>query len=97
MADKNIKVYSPSGKVVGTLQNVDVEMYPEHHYELRGTFVPEDGQAVDRIEFNPQVRPFTIDITGISRCKHNLLHMGYVQRGRQPVMMTASCKLDADR
>jgi hypothetical protein len=94
MADKSIKVYAPGGRVVGTVENVTVEMYPEHHYELRGNFVPEDGSTVDKIEFNPQVLPYTIDITGVTRCKHNVLHMGYIQRGRQPVMMTATCKLD---
>lgn len=94
MADKSIKVYLPSGKVVGTFQNAELVMYPEHHYEVRGTFVPASGVSVDKVDFNPQVLPYTIDITGMTRCKHNVLRMGYIQRGRQPVMMTASCKLD---
>ena len=42
-------------------------------------------------EFNPQALPYTLDLSGIKKCDHTTVASGYVQRGRQPVLITANC------
>lgn len=86
-----VKVFTPGGKFVGQFENPTVAMYPEHHYEISGRFVDEQGQVIPKLEMNPQVMPYTLDISTIKQCAHTSLSGGYVQRGRQPVMITASC------
>jgi hypothetical protein len=88
-----IKVFTPAGKLVGQFVNAHVDMYPDHHYEISGEFVDENGLPFKKVEFNPQVLPYTLDISSVKQCNHTTLQGGYVQRGRQPVKMTGSCKL----
>lgn len=90
MSETVIKVFTPAGKLVGQFVNPTVQMYPEHHYEISGLFVDEAGQPVKKLEFNPQVLPYTLDMN--AEGKHVTLQGGYVQRGRQPVKITASTK-----
>jgi hypothetical protein len=92
-----VTVYTPGGKVVGYFQNPQVDMDPDHEYQISGEFVEEDGTRHERIEFNPQVLPYTIDISAFKKCNHSTLVRGYIQRGRQPVTMTATCKPDNQR
>ena len=87
-----IKVFTPAGKLVGQFVNPTVDMYPDHHYEITGEFVDEEGHPFKKVEFNPQVLPYTLDISGVKQCNHSTLQGGYVQRGRQPVKMIGSCK-----
>lgn len=86
-----IKVFTPGGKFVGQFVNPVVEMYPEHHYEITGEFQDEQGHVYEKVEFNPQVLPYTLDISGAKKCAHTTLQSGYIQRGRHPIKMTASC------
>ena len=93
MADKPvITVQTYGGRLVGVIKDAKIDMNPDHEYEVTGTFEMPGGRVVDRVEFNPQVLPYILDITGQNKCSHTSLHMGYVQRGRQPVRITASCK-----
>ncbi len=92
MAERVIKVFTPSGKLVGQFLSPTVQMFPDHHYEISGEFVDEQGRPVKKLEFNPQVLPYTLDISGAKQCNHSTLQGGYVQRGRQPVKITGSCK-----
>ena len=89
-----VKVFTPTGKFVGQFVNAAVDMYPDHHYEIAGDFVDEHGHPFKKVEFNPQVLPYTLDISTVKQCNHSTLQGGYIQRGRQPVKMTASCKVD---
>ena len=93
MSDRVIKVFTPAGKLVGQFVDPTVAMYPEGHYEICGQFVDQDGKPVTKLEFNPQVLPYTLDISPAMQCKHSKLQGGYIQRGRQPVKMTASYKV----
>jgi hypothetical protein len=90
-----VKVFTPGGKFVGQLINPVVDMDPDHYYELTGELLDENGQPFTRVEFNPQARPYTLDISQVKQCGHTTLQGGYVQRGRQPIRITASCKLDS--
>lgn len=86
-----VKVFTPGGKFVGQFVNPVVQMYPEHYYEISGEFQDEHGHPFDKVEFNPQVLPYTLDISTVKKCPHATLEGGYVQRGRQPVRMTGNC------
>ena len=92
MSQGIIKVFTPAGRFVGQFVNPQVEMYPDHHYEISGEFADEHGDVMTKIEFNPQSTPYTLDISTLKQCNHSTLHGGYVQRGRHPVRMSASCK-----
>ena len=89
-----VKVFTPGGKFVGQFVSPSVDMDPQHYYEISGSFVDEQGLPYDKLEFNPQVLPYTLDISTVKQCNHTTLVNGYIQRGRQPVRMTARCKLD---
>ena len=89
-----VKVFTPGGKFVGQFVNPVVDMDPDHYYEISGDFVDEHGHPFKKIEFNPQVLPYTLDISQVKQCGHSTLQGGYVQRGRQPIKMTASCRVE---
>lgn len=86
-----IKVFTPGGRFVGQFVNATVLMYPEHHYEISGEFQDENGNRFDRIELNPQVLPYTLDISPVKKCAHTTLQGGYIQRARHPVKIIATC------
>lgn len=90
-----VKVFTPAGKHVGQFETPGVDMDPEHHYEIWGYFTDGDGRPFEKVEFNPQVLPYVVDISPITKCKHKMLVQAYIQRGRQPVRLTGTCKLDS--
>ncbi|MBU6451425.1 MAG: hypothetical protein KGS72_06585 [Cyanobacteria bacterium REEB67] len=87
MADVKINVFTPAGKHVGYFLNPAIKSFPEGDYEVQGAFYDVDGDKVVKLEFNPQVLPYSCDISSLSAA-HKQLTSCYVQRGRQPVMMT---------
>jgi hypothetical protein len=94
MNDSVVRVFMADGDEVGHFVNPVCERESEHHWEISGLFVAPDGQPFERVEFNPQACPYTIDLPVAAGCGHKSLVKGYVQRGRQPVAMTATCKID---
>ncbi len=92
MAEVKVEIRTPTGQSVGIFKNPVIEMLPEHHYFITGKFFEPDGNAAERVEFNPQVLPYVADISGVSQCTHKKLAGVYVQRGRQPVLMTGTCE-----
>lgn len=88
-----VKVFTPAGKFVGQFVNPVVEMYPEHHYEISGEFQDENGHTFPRVELNPQVLPYTLDISTVKKCSHTTLQAGYIQRARHPIKISASCAI----
>jgi len=86
-----VKVFTPGGKFVGQFVNPVIEMYPEHHYEISGEFQDEQGLRYDKVQINPQVLPYTLDISTVKKCAHTTLQSGYIQRARHPVKILASC------
>lgn len=91
MAEQTVNIYAPNGARVGYFVNPKIEMYAEHQYIIRGEFRQPDGTAFGKVEFNPQVLPYTADLSTITKCSHEKLVSVYVQRGRQPIEMTGSC------
>ncbi len=92
MTDLKIVVLTPAGEIAGYFINPKVEMILPHYYKLSGTFYDHDGGMPHRIEFNPEVLPYNVDLSGIGTCKHEKLEAVYVQRSRQPVEMIGRCQ-----
>lgn len=92
MNDLKIAVLTPAGDTAGYFLNPTIEMILPHYYKLKGTFIDHDGGMPHRIEFNPEVLPYLIDLTGIASCHHLKLESVYVQRSRQPVEMVGKCQ-----
>jgi len=87
MAEVKINVYTPAGRHVGYFLNPAIKTYPEGDYELNGEFYDGDGNKITKLEFNPQTLPYSCDIGSLS-VSHKKLQSCYVQRGRQPVVMS---------
>ena len=92
MADVKAKVTTELGQVIGYFVNPKVENLCQLDYEISGAFVDEAGAVIDKVEFNPEVLPFNIDLSELGLAGLKGLEKGYVQRGRQPVHMTAVCR-----
>ena len=88
MTETIVDIYTPTGAKVGSFKNPKVEALTSDHYEITGNFFEADGKAAERVEFNPQVLPYTADVSSVTGLAHKKLVQVYVQRGRQPVQMT---------
>lgn len=89
MSDNRVKVSVPRGQVIGYFINPSIENLCGEEWEIIGEFVDVEGRPYDRIEFNPEALPYELDLSAFSGHKHKQLKKAYVQRGRQPVRMTA--------
>ena len=88
MSDVKARVSTILGQTIGFYVNPKVQHLCENDYEISGKFVDENGQAFEKVEFNPEVLPYVIDLSA-SSLGIRTLERAYVQRGRQPVVMTA--------
>lgn len=88
MSDVKVRVSTAHGQTIGYFVNPKVTCLCEKDYEVSGTFVDEHGNAYEKVEFNPEVLPYIIDLSGLGLMSLKSLSNGYVQRGRQPVCMT---------
>lgn len=89
MGDVKARVSTQLGQTIGYFVNPTIENLCEKDYEISGQFVDESGQVYEKVEFNPEVLPYTIDLSAVSGLAFKSLEKAYVQRGRQPVRMTA--------
>lgn len=89
MSDVKAMVGTAEGQVIGYFVNPRVEKLCENDYEVSGILVNDEGIPFDRVEFNPEVMPYHIDLSELLMDGLSSLENGYVQRGRQPVCMTA--------
>lgn len=92
MSERKVVVLTPAGEEAGYFVDPKIEMILPHHYKLTGTFYDHDGGMPHRIEFNPEVLPYHVDLSGVASCKHEKLEFVYVQRSRQPVEMVGKCQ-----
>ena len=92
MSDVKVKVSTPQGTTVGYFINPKLENICQEDFQISGTFVDEEGRILEKIDFNPQVVPYTVDLCPLSSEKSRCLINAYVQRGRQPVIMTGVCR-----
>lgn len=88
MTEKKAKVSTAVGQTIGYFVNPLVENLCEKDYEISGTFVDESGRPYEKIEFNPEVLPYIIDLSQLTELGFAQIQKAYVQRGRQPVRMT---------
>jgi hypothetical protein len=88
MGDVKAKVSTPLGDTIGFFVNPKVVNLASSDFEISGTFVDEEGRPFERIEFNPEIVPYTVDLSCLSFISLKSLVRTYVQRGRQPVVMT---------
>lgn len=88
MSDVKARVSTAQGQTIGFFINPKVENLCLNDFEISGTFVDEAGHPFDRVEFNPEVIPYIIDLSQLSLISLKCLVKAYVQRGRQPVVMT---------
>lgn len=89
MGDVKARVSTPHGQTIGYFVNPTVENLCGQDFEIKGKFVNEEGQLYEKVEFNPQVMPYVIDLSELGMPGLKRLENGYIQRGRQPVCMTA--------
>lgn len=89
MSDIKVKVSAPSGQVIGFFLNPKIENLADVDYEISGNLVDESGRLFDKVDFNPESIPYTLDLSQISSLPFKQLQRAYVQHGRQPIVMTA--------
>lgn len=88
MSDVKARVSTTLGQTIGYFVNPKIQHLCENDYEITGQFVDETGRPFEKVEFNPEVLPYVIDLSQAAFTVKSL-EKGYVQRGRQPVCMTA--------
>lgn len=88
MSEVKALVTTVLGQTIGYFLSPKVENLCDLDYEISGTFVDEEGRAYEKIEFNPEVLPYVVDLSELGSLGFAKLEKTYVQRGRQPVRMT---------
>lgn len=90
MSDVKVNVYTSVGAHVGYFLNPHVQAFPEGDYELSGEFFDENGDRIQKLDFNPQALPYVADLSAVNGLAHTKIENVYVQRGRQPVRMSGN-------
>lgn len=85
-----VKIYNSNGQDVGYFLNPAISSFPDGDYEISGEFFGPAGDLIQKLEFNPQSLPYNADASAVGKIAHKKLYNVYVQRGRQPVKMTAN-------
>lgn len=89
MSEIKVKVSTNNGQVIGYFVGPAVEHLCGEDYEISGTFVDVNGRPFEKVEFNPEAVPYVLDVSSVHGLGVQRLESGFVQRGRQPVKMTA--------
>ena len=92
MSEHIVSIYTPRGIKVGHFVDPQIQMYPDHHYEISGIFLDHNGQKPGKVEFNPEALPYHAELNQLSKCAHKNLVRVYVQHGQPPVKMTGMCE-----
>jgi hypothetical protein len=90
MANSKVSVFKTNGQLFGYFLEPQVISYQQGEYEIRGKFFLPDDQPAKKLEFNPQVLPYQADLSELPNAQHKKIQLVYVQRGRQPVIMTGT-------
>ena len=88
MSDIKVKIYTPANKYVGYFLNPVLDEYPENEFDISGQFHNDNGEPIERLEFNPESLPYNADLSELRDAKHSRMVRVYIQRGRQPVRMS---------
>jgi len=90
MSETRVNVYTGQGAHVGYFVNPVVKQFPEGEYQLQGVFYDSQGEKVVKMDINPEILPYEADLKEVQGAAHERIGRVYVQRGRQPVMMTGA-------
>jgi hypothetical protein len=89
MADGRINIYKKNGTLLGYFRDPKISQFGEDEYEVHGIFCDAEGVLIEKLEFNPQSVPYWGEIKDIPGIKHLQLTNIYIQRGRQPITVSA--------
>jgi hypothetical protein len=84
-----ITVYKSNGSLLGYFRQVQLDRFGKNEYAIKGIFYTADGTVPEKVNFNPQSCPYSGIAEEIAEAAHKQLTNIYIQRGRQPVIMTA--------
>lgn len=88
MSDVKARVSTPQDQTIGFFVNPVVENLCDRDYQISGDLVDEEGHLLEKVGFNPEVVPYTVDLCQLSLPALKMLVRVYVQHGLQPVIMT---------
>jgi hypothetical protein len=89
MNQGSISIYKSNGRLFGYFRQAQISRFGESEYGIQGIFYAADGSIPEKLEFNPQSLPYWGTVDGAPGLSHKQLTNVYVQRGRQPVSVTA--------
>lgn len=89
MSDVKARISTGLGQVVGYFVNPKITHLCDNDYEISGQMVDESGAPYDKVEFNPEIVPYVVDLSNVPSAGMKSLVRAYVQRGRQPIVMSA--------
>lgn len=87
MSEEKVLVKTYAGSIVGYFLNPTIREVAVDHFQIIGSFFESDGSKNDRIPYNPEALPYSIEFQSKPDCKGMKLVQVYVDRGRQPVKM----------
>lgn len=88
MTEEIVNIYKSNGAMLGYFKDPQISQFGEDEYEIQGIFHNADGALANKMDFNPQSLPYWAEIKNINPVKHSQLTNVYVQRGRQPMVVT---------
>ncbi len=86
--DSKIPVYSLDNSLLGYLLNYEIENFQDVDIKLTGDYIDKNNSQPVKLDFNPEVLPYWLDITDLKLSKFSKVVNVYVQRGRQPVIFS---------
>ena len=89
MDESRVNIYKKNGAMLGYFRDPRISQFGADEYEIHGVFHDGAGVLVNKLEFNPQSMPYWAEVKGVSGLKHSQLTNVYVQRGRQPITVSA--------
>lgn len=89
MGEGKVNVFKSNGALLGYFRDPQINQFSEGEYEIKGMFYGADGSLPTKLDFNPQISPYWASLEGLSGIKHQQLTNVYIQRGRQPVIISA--------
>ncbi|MBC7997212.1 MAG: hypothetical protein IAF58_04685 [Leptolyngbya sp.] len=92
MSEVKVTVFSVHGQPVGYFVNPTFTAFPQGEFEVSGNFFDTANEKTVRVDFNPEATPYSADLSLAKDVPYNELVNVYVQRGRQPVVMTGRGK-----
>jgi len=88
MTDGIVNIYKKNGSLLGYFKDPKISQFGADEYEIAGVFHNAEGSLVNKMDFNPQSLPYWGEIKNITGINHSQLTNVYIQRGRQPIVVS---------